>query len=75
MSVEEAIALGKRAIMHAVHRDAYSGGINNVYLVTEKGWEKIWAGDTMDTFFHFYPVNQVMKTIKEDGENTDAMEA
>lgn len=29
MSVEDAIALGKRAIMHAVHRDAYSGGINN----------------------------------------------
>jgi hypothetical protein len=29
LSVEEAIALGKRAIVHATHRDAYSGGINN----------------------------------------------
>lgn len=29
MTVEEAIELGKRAICHAVHRDAYSGGINN----------------------------------------------
>lgn len=29
MSVEEAIELGKRAIMHATHRDAYSGGTNN----------------------------------------------
>jgi hypothetical protein len=29
MSVEEAIELGKRAIVHATHRDAYSGGINN----------------------------------------------
>lgn len=29
MTIEEAIELGKRAIMHAVHRDAYSGGINN----------------------------------------------
>jgi 20S proteasome subunit beta 5 len=27
--VEEAIDLGKRAIVHATHRDAYSGGINN----------------------------------------------
>ena len=29
LSVEEAIELGKRAILHATHRDAYSGGINN----------------------------------------------
>lgn len=26
---EEAIDLGKRAIFHATHRDAMSGGINN----------------------------------------------
>ena len=26
MSVEDAIELGKRAIYHATHRDAYSGG-------------------------------------------------
>jgi Proteasome subunit len=31
---EEAIDLGQRAIYHATHRDAYSGGINNVYLVS-----------------------------------------
>ena len=29
LTVEEAIELGKRAILHATHRDAYSGGINN----------------------------------------------
>jgi hypothetical protein len=29
LTVEEAIELGKRAIVHATHRDAYSGGINN----------------------------------------------
>ena len=29
MSDEEAIELGKRAIYHATHRDAYSGGTNN----------------------------------------------
>lgn len=46
MSVDDAIELGKRAIMHAVHRDAYSGGINNgkiwyiimYYLVTQHGY-------------------------------------
>jgi 20S proteasome subunit beta 5 len=29
MTMEEAIDLGKRAIVHATHRDAYSGGVNN----------------------------------------------
>lgn len=29
LTTEEAIELGKRAIVHATHRDAYSGGINN----------------------------------------------
>jgi 20S proteasome subunit beta 5 len=29
LTIPEAIELGKRAITHAVHRDAYSGGINN----------------------------------------------
>ena len=29
MSVEEARELGKRAIYHATHRDAYSGGVVN----------------------------------------------
>ena len=29
LTVEEAIELGKRAILHATHRDAYSGGTNN----------------------------------------------
>jgi len=29
MSVEEAYDLGQRAIYHATHRDAYSGGVVN----------------------------------------------
>lgn len=49
MTDEEAIELGKRAIYHAVHRDSYSGAINNVYLVKPEGWIKVWSGDTMET--------------------------
>jgi 20S proteasome subunit beta 5 len=48
LSDEEAIRLGQRAIYHATHRDAYSGGINNVYLVKEDGWHKVFAGDVKD---------------------------
>ena len=29
MTVDEAIALGRRSIYHATHRDAYSGGTVN----------------------------------------------
>ena len=54
LSVDEAIELGKRAIMHAVHRDAYSGGINNVYHVGPNGWTHVFKGDTMETFDRHY---------------------
>jgi 20S proteasome alpha/beta subunit len=47
MSDEEAIDLGQRAIYHATHRDAYSGGINNVYLVKPEGWIKVAATDVL----------------------------
>jgi 20S proteasome subunit beta 5 len=60
--VEEAIELGKRAILHATHRDAYSGGINNVYHVGEQGWTKVWSGDTTEMFYEYYPMQQVTKS-------------
>lgn len=37
MTTEEAVELGKRAIYHATFRDAYSGGVNNIYHVQETG--------------------------------------
>jgi len=59
MTTEEAIELGKRAILHATHRDAYSGGINNVYHVGENGWTQVWSQDTHDMFYKYYPVEQI----------------
>lgn len=43
---EEAVELGRRAIYHATHRDAYSGGGNNVYHVKEDGWVFMGKEDT-----------------------------
>lgn len=40
LTVQEAVDLGKRAIYHATHRDAYSGGVINVYCITADGWTK-----------------------------------
>ena len=41
MSKEEALNLGKEAIFHAGHRDAYSGGSVNLYFMDENGWVKL----------------------------------
>lgn len=38
MSKDEALALGRRAIVAAGHRDAMSGGRNNLYHIDENGW-------------------------------------
>jgi len=42
---DEAIALGIKAIRHATFRDAYSGGMINVYHITREGWTKVYTGD------------------------------
>jgi hypothetical protein len=44
MSVEDAVELGKRAIYHATHRDAGSGGFVRVYHVHKDGWTKYHDG-------------------------------
>jgi len=53
LTVQEAIDLGKRAIYHATHRDAYSGGINNLYHVTQEGWRKVHSIDVNDIHYEF----------------------
>ncbi|KAL6942021.1 Proteasome subunit beta type-5 [Hanseniaspora vineae] len=50
LTVEEALYLGKRSILAAAHRDAYSGGSINLYHVTENGW--VYHGNhNVDTIF------------------------
>jgi 20S proteasome subunit beta 5 len=53
MTVEEAIDLGKRAIYHAAHRDAASGGINNLYHMTQDGFVKVHSIDVNDMHYEF----------------------
>ncbi|KAL5466712.1 hypothetical protein EMCRGX_G030860 [Ephydatia muelleri] len=47
---EEALDLAQRAIFHATHRDVYSGGVVNLYHMTEDGWEKISTTDVTDLY-------------------------
>eukprot|EP01102_Stenamoeba_stenopodia_P022040 TRINITY_DN904_c0_g1_i2.p1 TRINITY_DN904_c0_g1~~TRINITY_DN904_c0_g1_i2.p1 ORF type:complete len:275 (+),score=47.77 TRINITY_DN904_c0_g1_i2:138-962(+) len=51
---EEAIELGRRAIYHATHRDAYSGGTINVYHIDREGWTKISSEDSNDLHWERY---------------------
>lgn len=53
MTVEEGLELGKRAIYHATHRDAYSGGYVNLYHMKETGWEHISWTDVADLHYQY----------------------
>ena len=53
MSDEAAYDLGRRAIYHATHRDAYSGGIIRVYAMKETGWIKISEDDCKDLHYRY----------------------
>ncbi len=46
MEDEVALELGRRSILAATHRDAYSGGFINLYHVKEEGWVKHGFNDT-----------------------------
>eukprot|EP00914_Ancora_sagittata_P018100 GHVO01035706.1.p1 GENE.GHVO01035706.1~~GHVO01035706.1.p1 ORF type:complete len:276 (+),score=44.96 GHVO01035706.1:45-872(+) len=53
LSVEEAYALGERAIYHAAHRDAFTGGVVNMYHMKETGWVKVSQNDIGELHYKF----------------------
>lgn len=53
MSVEDARELGRRAIYHATHRDAYSGGQVNLYHMQADGWTKISATNVLPLHYAY----------------------
>ena len=53
LSVEDAYDLGKRSIYHATHRDAYSGGVVNLYHMKETGWIKVSQTDVTELHYKF----------------------
>ncbi|EAT76707.2 hypothetical protein SNOG_15869 [Parastagonospora nodorum SN15] len=48
---DDALELGRRSILAATHRDAYSGGFINLYHVKEDGWVKHGFSDTNPIFW------------------------
>jgi 20S proteasome subunit beta 5 len=53
LSDEDAQELGRRAIYHATHRDAYSGGTCSVYHIKEHGWELISQTNVVDLHYKY----------------------
>lgn len=53
MTVEEAYELGRRGIAHATHRDAYSGGVVNMYHMKEDGWIKVCQEDVSELIHRY----------------------
>jgi len=49
LTLDEAVQLGRKAIYHAGHRDAMSGGVVRVYHVHENGWTKVIPGEDINT--------------------------
>lgn len=61
LSLKEAVELGKRAIYHATHRDAASGGMINVYCITEDGWTQHFRGDMNELHYGQYKEERAAK--------------
>lgn len=58
LSCEEAYDLGRRAIVHATHRDNYSGGVVNMYHMKQDGWVKVESTDVSDLMYQYWEASQ-----------------
>jgi len=58
LTVEQAVELGKRAIYHATHRDAFSGGIINVFCILKDGWKQFYSGDMNELHYGQYKLEK-----------------
>lgn len=67
MTLEEAVELGKRAIYHATHRDAYSGGTINVFAITKDGWRQYYRGDMNELHYGEYLEEKLRDELKREG--------
>ncbi|KAJ2450425.1 Proteasome subunit beta type-5 [Coemansia sp. RSA 2336] len=55
MDLDEAKDLARRAIYHATHRDAYSGGIVRMYWLHKDGWTAYPLEDVSELYYKYHP--------------------
>ncbi|KAJ1824891.1 Proteasome subunit beta type-5 [Coemansia sp. RSA 2599] len=64
MGVEEARDLARRAIYHATHRDAFSGGVVRMYWVNENGWVAYPLEDVGQLYYQYHPEIQLTNAVE-----------
>jgi len=68
LSIDEAVELGKRAIYHATHRDAYSGGTINVYYIGPNGWIKKFSADMNELHYGQYAAEKLADAARRSAQ-------
>uniref|UniRef100_A0A8C4FFL2 Proteasome subunit beta n=1 Tax=Catagonus wagneri TaxID=51154 RepID=A0A8C4FFL2_9CETA len=66
MSTQEAYALARRAVAHATHRDAYSGGSVDLFHVRESGWEYVSRHDAWVLYSQLQKLSEPEKEGEEE---------
>lgn len=72
MTLQEAVELGKRAIWHATHRDAYSGGVINVFNIDANGWTQHVSMDMNVLFYNQYAQEKSAVVAKASASTSSA---
>jgi 20S proteasome subunit beta 5 len=65
LSLEQAVELGRRAIYHAGHRDAMSGGVVRVYHVHQNGWTKIIEAEDINEIHSIHEAEKGMTNLDD----------
>jgi len=66
ISLDDAVNLGVKAIYHATHKDAGSGGVVRIYHIHEKGWTKVHEGLNVNELHYKFQAEKGM-----DGTGND----
>ncbi|XP_004755529.1 proteasome subunit beta type-11 [Mustela lutreola] len=74
MSPQEAYALARRAVTHATHRDAYSGGSVDLFHVRESGWEYVSRSDACVLYWELQKLPEPEKEEEEEEVRQDQAE-
>lgn len=72
MSIQEAYDLARRAVAHATHRDAYSGGSVDLFHVRESGWEYVSRNDAWGLYSELQKFPEPYKDEEEEEESSQA---
>lgn len=65
LTLDEAVELGRRAIYHAGHRDAMSGGVVRVYHIHANGWTNIIAAEDINAIHDIHEAEKGMKDLDD----------